>query len=73
VRFSETALTYGVDSHTFEGAPVKITSAAKTVADVFKDVPWIVGDDGLRHGSRCELELVGIGTKKEIVVRAGVH
>jgi predicted transcriptional regulator of viral defense system len=36
VRFSGTALTYGVDCHTFEGVPVKITSAAKTVADAFK-------------------------------------
>jgi predicted transcriptional regulator of viral defense system len=36
VRYSGTTLTYGVDRHTFEGVPVKITSAAKTVADAFK-------------------------------------
>jgi predicted transcriptional regulator of viral defense system len=36
VRFSGPALTYGIDSHTLEGVEVKITSAAKTVADAFK-------------------------------------
>ncbi|HEY6558649.1 MAG TPA: type IV toxin-antitoxin system AbiEi family antitoxin domain-containing protein [Polyangiaceae bacterium] len=36
VRFSATALAHGVEIHTLEGAQVKITSAAKTVADTFK-------------------------------------
>lgn len=36
VRFSGAALTHGVEKHTLEGADVKITSAAKTVADCFK-------------------------------------
>jgi predicted transcriptional regulator of viral defense system len=36
VRFSGRALTHGVETHTLEGVKVKITSAAKTVADAFK-------------------------------------
>lgn len=36
VRFSGAALTHGVEKHVLEGVEVKITSAAKTVADCFK-------------------------------------
>ena len=36
VRFSGKALTYGVEEHVVENVPVRITSAAKTVADCFK-------------------------------------
>jgi predicted transcriptional regulator of viral defense system len=36
VRFSGAALTHGVETHTLEGVDVRITSAAKTVADCFK-------------------------------------
>lgn len=35
-RFSGEALTSGVETHTLEGVPVRIYSAAKTVADCFK-------------------------------------
>ena len=34
--FTGAALTAGVETHTIEGVPVKIYSAAKTVADCFK-------------------------------------
>ena len=36
VRFGPRALTEGVDVHQIEGVPVRITSAARTVADCFK-------------------------------------
>lgn len=36
VRFSGKALVYGVEDHLVEGVPVRVTSAAKTVADCFK-------------------------------------
>jgi len=36
VRFSGAALTYGVEIHMIENVQVRITSAAKTVADCFK-------------------------------------
>ena len=36
VRFSGTALTYGVEVHKLEGVDVRITSREKTVADCFK-------------------------------------
>lgn len=36
VRFSGAALTHGVEKHMLEGVEVKVTSAAKTVADCFK-------------------------------------
>ena len=36
VRFSGTALTYGVEVHKLEGVEVRITSREKTVADCFK-------------------------------------
>jgi len=36
VRFSGRALTEGVEAHKVEGVPVRIYSAAKTVADCFK-------------------------------------
>ena len=36
VRFSETALAYGVEEHVLDGATVKVYSPAKTVADCFK-------------------------------------
>jgi predicted transcriptional regulator of viral defense system len=36
VRFSGTALTYGVEEHAVEGVPIKVYSPAKTVADCFK-------------------------------------
>jgi len=35
-RFSGEALEQGVETHTIEGVPVRITSVAKTVADCFK-------------------------------------
>ena len=35
-RFSGGALTQGIETHTIEGVPVRIYSAAKTVADCFK-------------------------------------
>jgi predicted transcriptional regulator of viral defense system len=36
VRFSGKALTEGVETHCIEGVPVRITNAARTVADCFK-------------------------------------
>jgi predicted transcriptional regulator of viral defense system len=36
VRFSEQALTHGVESHVVEGVSVNVFSPAKTVADCFK-------------------------------------
>jgi predicted transcriptional regulator of viral defense system len=36
VRFSGPALTHGVEEHTVEGVRVRVTGAAKTVADCFK-------------------------------------
>ncbi|EYF00389.1 type IV toxin-antitoxin system AbiEi family antitoxin domain-containing protein [Chondromyces apiculatus] len=36
VRFSGAALTHGIETHTIEGAEVRITGPAKTVADCFK-------------------------------------
>src|ERR1700686_5804253 len=36
VRFSGTALTYGVQEHRIEGVAVNIFSPAKTVADCFR-------------------------------------
>lgn len=36
VRFSGAALTEGIEEHTVEGVPVRITCVAKTVADCFK-------------------------------------
>jgi len=36
VRFAESALRHGVEMHTIEGVPVKVTTAARTVADCFK-------------------------------------
>ncbi len=36
MRFSETSLTSGVEEITIEGIQVKVTSAAKTIADCFK-------------------------------------
>ncbi len=36
VRFSGTALSFGVESHAIQGATIRVTSAAKTVADCFK-------------------------------------
>ena len=36
VRFSGTALRYGVVNTTFEGVPVRITSPARTVVDCFR-------------------------------------
>lgn len=36
VRFSEASFTHGVETHEVEGVPVRVTSVAKTVADLFK-------------------------------------
>jgi len=36
VRFSGKALTEGIETHCIEGVPVRITNAARTVADCFK-------------------------------------
>jgi len=36
VRFSESCMTEGIETHTLEGVSVQITSAARTVADCFK-------------------------------------
>ncbi len=36
VRFSLRALTEGIEVHQIEGVPVRVTSAARTVADCFK-------------------------------------
>ena len=36
VYFSGSALTEGVEMHTIDGVPVRVYSAAKTVADCFK-------------------------------------
>lgn len=36
VRFSASSLTAGVETHTLDGAQVRVTSVAKTVADCFK-------------------------------------
>lgn len=36
VRFSGVALTEGVEEHTVDGVPVRVTGIAKTIADCFK-------------------------------------
>jgi len=36
VRFSGAALTQGIDEHTVDGVPVRVTNVARTVADCFK-------------------------------------
>lgn len=36
VRFSGLALTSGIENHTIQGVPVRVTSPARTVADCFK-------------------------------------
>ena len=36
VRFSGKGLTAGIESHTIEGVPVRVTGVARTVADCFK-------------------------------------
>jgi predicted transcriptional regulator of viral defense system len=36
VRFSRSALEHGFEAHVIEGVPVKVTTAARTVADCFK-------------------------------------
>ena len=36
MRFSGKALTEGVEKHTIEGVPARVTTPAKTVADCFK-------------------------------------
>lgn len=36
VRFSEPALTEGVEEHAVDGVPVRVTNLARTVADCFK-------------------------------------
>ncbi len=35
MRFSGPSLTEGIESHTVEGAPIRVYSVAKTVADYF--------------------------------------
>jgi predicted transcriptional regulator of viral defense system len=35
-RFAEAAMRAGVDEHGIDGVPVRITNAAKTIADCFK-------------------------------------
>ncbi|HSU53025.1 MAG TPA: type IV toxin-antitoxin system AbiEi family antitoxin domain-containing protein [Candidatus Dormibacteraeota bacterium] len=56
VRFSGKALTEGTVTHTIEGVPVRVYSAAKTIADCFKyrhkigiDVAVEALKDALRH------------------------
>jgi len=36
LRFSDAALTAGVETHKIDGVPVRVTNVAKTVADCFK-------------------------------------
>ena len=36
VRFSGAALTEGIEEHTLDGVPVRVTNVARTVADCFK-------------------------------------
>ncbi len=55
VRFSGDAFTEGIEEHTIEGVPVKVYSAAKTVADCFKYRKKIGQDvalEALRDGWR---------------------
>lgn len=52
VRFSGTALTYGVQEHKLEGVDVRITSREKTVADCFEyrnKIGLDVGIEALRE------------------------
>jgi predicted transcriptional regulator of viral defense system len=56
VRFSGKALTEGIKTHTIDGVPVRVCSAAKTIADCFKyrhkigiDVAVEALKDALRH------------------------
>ncbi len=58
VRFSASALRYGVEKHNIQGVPVQVTNPAKTIADCFKyrnkiglDVALETLQDGWR--SRC--------------------
>jgi hypothetical protein len=55
VRFTGAALTEGVETHRIEGIEVRITSAAKTVADLFKyrnKIGLDVALEALREGWR---------------------
>ena len=55
VRFSPQALERGVSQHILEGVPVRVTTPAKTVADLFKyrnKIGLDVALDALREGWR---------------------
>lgn len=62
VRFSGTALTYGVEEHFINCVPVRVTSVAKTVADCFKYRNKIGLDVALEalqtswKGKRCTMD-----------------
>jgi len=54
-RFSGASLTEGIETHTIEGVPVRVTSVAKTVVDCFKfrnKVGIDVAVEALRDGWR---------------------
>jgi len=53
IRFSPSSLHYGVENHSLDGFPVKVTSPAKTVADCFKfrnKIGIDIAKEALREG-----------------------
>jgi predicted transcriptional regulator of viral defense system len=56
VRFCETSLTTGIETHTIEGVPVKVFNPAKTIADCFKYRNKIGLDVFLEAVKECQRE-----------------
>jgi predicted transcriptional regulator of viral defense system len=56
VRFSGPSLTEGIESHTVDGAPIRVYSVAKTVADCFKYRNKIGLDVALEALRECRRE-----------------
>ena len=82
VRFTGAALTEGVETHRIEGIEVRITSAAKTVADLFKyrnKIGLDVALEALREGWRDrrftieELDRAARACRVEAVMRPYVE
>lgn len=62
VRFTGEALTEGIETHRIEGVDVRITSVARTVADLFKyrnKIGLEVALEALREGWRDRLFTMG--------------
>ncbi|WEX91126.1 type IV toxin-antitoxin system AbiEi family antitoxin domain-containing protein [Sinorhizobium garamanticum] len=69
VRFTESLLNEGIETHTVEGVPIKIFGVAKTVADCFRyrnKIGLSVAIEGLQEALRQRRATPG-----EIAVQAG--